>query len=133
MCLYMEHSTPLVKADKDIKVYKIIDKGNKSLFKFFQYNPHQVYTLPRPLQAHSLAKNWLSIDKSVVEEGFHSYELLSTAQLRAKYEHYLKVVEFVIPAGEFYYKGVDAVDDPCYTSTSIRSGSLEPIHRNFFL
>jgi hypothetical protein len=127
MCLHAVGT--LQTATKDIPVWKILRKDNKSLLQNFQYEPNTLYRLRKALEV-----DW----GNTIEAGYHSfnpeqlqvyreergsaywrvaprpdYDFLSR-RLRGK------LVRFYIPKGAKYYLG----NRGDIVSTSLHSGSL---------
>lgn len=121
MCFIVPFKGKLQTANKPITVYKVIDLGNLSLARNFQYAPNTVYRLGKPLKVNT-AGHCLFI-----MQGFHSYntfdEAASIPSIRLQ-GHYYKVVEFIIPKGAKYYTNCNSGES---VSTSIRSGDLKEL------
>lgn len=111
MCLVPKHFDEKT-TTRDILVYKIIQKNNKSLFQDFQYEPNTLYHLGTKL---------IRIPGTFpgrINEGFHAYRGKKFVGSRLA-----KCVEFIIPKGAKYYLGFDNE----IVSDLIKSGSLTPI------
>jgi len=121
MCLHVLgniNNQPIEVAKADITVYKILTDDNISPYQRFSYEPNTLYRLRKPLV---ISTQW---SKGIISEGFHAYLDKSETFCRVGFHNpQFKAVELTIPKGAKYVLGQN--DD--IVSTSIRSGSLEPI------
>jgi hypothetical protein len=92
-------------ADTYTTVFKVLDSGDKSLWRGFQYAHNETYG---PVK---LGVTPCRDTETLVHEGFHAYLTLDRAcrELRlCSTDHYgAKVVAFTIPAGARYILGDD--------------------------
>jgi len=127
MCLFVV-SGPYV-ADRPKKVWKVIKPDNTSAYQDFTYEPNTFYGG----ETLTIETNEFRQNNSVIERGFHSieksncwlkgYTIFGGKDRRAiaSLDEGEKLVEFIIPTGARYYKGVhgDIVSD------QIVSGNLK--------
>lgn len=114
MCLITTQKEPLI-AEKDILVWKLINKNNVSLHQRFFYSPNKLFP-----------KVGLNIFSSCVHKrifrGYHAFRSRDAARIDRSYQcGDLKVVKFYIPKGAKYYIG----DDNDIVADRIRSGDLK--------
>ena len=101
-------------ADTYTTVFKVLDSGDKSLWRGFQYVHNETYG---PVRLGVYSKDI----ETLVYEGFHAYLTFDRAcrelQLCSPDHHGAKLVAFTIPAGARYILGDDG-DIVCDTIVS---------------
>jgi len=113
MCLYAIGGIKTAK--EDMIVYKVVRRGNISLYQRFKYKPNTLYRLRKKLV---IIKHRLNPNPQV-DAGFHAYQNKWVRDVFLEE----KLVAFTIPKGAKYVVG----DNGDIVSTSIRSGSLKAI------
>ena len=104
MCFVIHKDHPKAKvAEKDIKVYKVLENNRGRListYQYFKYNPKQLY------HSKIVIEPWR--EKLLIDEGLHSF-----SSLKGVDDHIsccaweACVCEFIIPKGSEYYYNPD--------------------------
>lgn len=116
MCLYLTPKSEIQTATRDIEVWKIISRNDKSIVMGFKYFPNTLYRLRKKLRVEEAA------GQKIIRCGFHSYASFRKVTYEMSYHdlEYKKVVRFIIPKGAKYIKGKSGE----IVSTSLRSDNL---------
>lgn len=116
MCLYLEsRKQSAIIATEEFKVYKVLQKDNRSEFQNYLYEPNQLSHRVNLVISNNM------FDGPHIRKGYHSYVSFKVAYTFCPKDH--KIVEFTIPKGAKYYLG--NYED--IVSNRIMSGDLKGI------
>lgn len=110
MCFYLTENVPPLKAEEDIRCYKVVSSGDGndpkrwwSVIIGFMYMEGKSYELLNPLKVNLnmgvLSHTW----PYEISKGFHSYPFRNRGLREISSRRNQKVVTFLIPKGANYY------------------------------
>lgn len=104
---------PLI-AEVDIKVYKVINKGNLSPYREFKYEKGWHYyqkSKNNPFTFNIYQNWWENTYNLSVLAGLHSFKNFKDAQDEASWNYDSKAIKMIIPKGAKYFEGVWGGDE----------------------
>lgn len=101
---------PLI-ASKDITVWKVLEKNDRSVFRKFKYQKGVHYFQTGKPFSFRISENVSGFAFMTIDKGLHSY--CSRTKAKSYLDTNKKIVKFIIPKGSKYYLGCmqDIVSD----------------------